>query len=281
MDLTMWADKFNATGKAIMIENCHWGHTIPHPPSKLEPDGWCPWNFYRSSMDIRASYASVIHNLLTTVPFARHNLSYPGCWAYPDMLEVGCDHGPGGDHDPGLTEEETRSHFGSWCIVSSPLTLSHDVNNNTIMDAIWPVISNPEAIAINQAFAGHSGSPFKKDEKNRSAEVELTFGYLDSDHKNAYEKLKLPQWEYWYKPLKQGEKVAVLLMNYAKVTARLDLTLADVPGLYDICGSSGQCLIRNVWSRTDLGVFDYTTVYSAKDLGPHDAAFLTITDAAV
>merc|ERR1712167_188056 len=94
-------------------------------------------------------------------PLHQSNLSYPGCWAYPDMLEVGCKHGPGGPHDPGLSPQETRSHFGAWCIVSSPLTLSHDVNNDTVTDQIWPVISNREAIAINQAWAGHSGSPFK------------------------------------------------------------------------------------------------------------------------
>ena len=28
------------------------------------------------------------------------------------------------------------------------------------MDAVWPIISNREAIAVNQAWAGHSGSAF-------------------------------------------------------------------------------------------------------------------------
>merc|ERR1719469_716569 len=116
-----------------MIENCHWGATVPTAT-------WCPWNFYRTSGDIRASYGSVVQNLLTTTGFARRGLSRPGCWAYPDMLEVGCQHGPGGAGDPGLTAAESRTHFGAWVIVSSPLTLSHDVNNDTIMDQIWPVI---------------------------------------------------------------------------------------------------------------------------------------------
>jgi hypothetical protein len=78
------------------------------------------------------------------------------------MLEVGCAHGPHGAGDPGLTIEETRTHFGSWAIVSSPLTLSHDVNNDTITDFIWPVIANPEVLAINQNYFGFSGSSFKK-----------------------------------------------------------------------------------------------------------------------
>jgi hypothetical protein len=59
--------------------------------------------------------------------------------------QVGCAHDAAG-----LNEQETRSHFGAWCIVSSPLTLSMDVNNDTIMDAAWPVVANSEAIAINQ-----------------------------------------------------------------------------------------------------------------------------------
>ena len=73
-------------------------------------------------------------------------------------LQVGCAHGPGGKNDPGLTLAESRTHFGSWAIVSSPLTLSHDVNNDTITDAIWPIITNTEALEVSQAYAGHSGT---------------------------------------------------------------------------------------------------------------------------
>ena len=43
---------------------------------------------YRSSVDVRASYASILYNLGTVVPLHQKNLSYPGCWAYPDMLQV-------------------------------------------------------------------------------------------------------------------------------------------------------------------------------------------------
>ena len=66
-----------------------------------------------------------------------------------DMLEVGCFSTPFSG-DKGLTVAETRSHFGSWAIVSSPLTLSHDVNNDTVQDAVWPLISNKEVLAVNQ-----------------------------------------------------------------------------------------------------------------------------------
>ena len=44
--------------------------------------------------------------------------------------------------------------------MSSPLTLSHDLNNDTLTDLIWPIIANKEAIAVNQAWAGNSGAVF-------------------------------------------------------------------------------------------------------------------------
>ena len=62
-----------------------------------------------------------------------------------------------GASDPGLSTAETRSHFGSWAIVSSPLTLSHDVNNNTITNEIWDLITNEEILMINAAYEGSSG----------------------------------------------------------------------------------------------------------------------------
>ena len=59
-----------------MIENCHWGGTIPNAT-------WCPWTYYRSSGDINSSWGSIINNLNTVFPLAAKNLSTPQCWAYP------------------------------------------------------------------------------------------------------------------------------------------------------------------------------------------------------
>jgi alpha-galactosidase len=42
MDLDLWAQLINATGRPVMIENCHWGKTLPNKT-------WCPFNFYRVS----------------------------------------------------------------------------------------------------------------------------------------------------------------------------------------------------------------------------------------
>ena len=187
-DLGLWASLIASHGKAIEIENCHWGRTTPNAT-------WCPWNFYRTSGDVSPNFESVMTNLASIIPFAEQNLSTPGCWAYGDMLEVGVS-----DGSSSLTLGETRSHFGGWAILSSPLVLSHDVNDSawgwaffvwarasgcsgalwltpptcthtlcapfplapadTVQDLIWPIIANPEAIHVNQQYFGHSGSAF-------------------------------------------------------------------------------------------------------------------------
>lgn len=258
-DLDLWSELINKTGRPIMIENCHWGGTVP-------TEGWCPWNFFRTSGDVRASYGSVVGNLLTTVQWAEKGLSRPGCWGYPDMLEVGCKHGPGGASDPGLSLIETRSHFGAWCIVSSPLTLSHDVNNDTIGDAVWPIIANKEAIAINQAWAGHSGSPFKQAETHVHLE--------DYNHELrgvvTPHTAEVPSWQYFYKPLGSG-KVAVLLMNHDSKEQKLTLDPKDVPSL-----SCSSCKVRDVWNHKDLpplkGSFE-------ADVASHDSVFLVLSAA--
>jgi len=257
-------------GRPVMVENCHWGSRKPFEPTRT----WCPWNFYRTSGDVRARYSSVVGNLNTVTKFSSQNLSYPGCWAYPDMLEVGCQHGPGGAGDPGLTMAETRSHFGAWVIVSSPLTLSHDVNNDTIMDQVWPIISNKEVIAVSQSYAGFSGGPFKSssetvvlDNVNHAAKDKT----MTEDEFLAAGPTTAPSFQYFYKPMEaDGAKIAVLLMNHGDSATDLTFNFADVPGLK--CSS---CHVRDIWNRKDLGVAQKS--FTAKGVASHDSAFLVVT----
>jgi hypothetical protein len=230
-DTVKWAQLMAATGKPMFVEDC--GNT--HPPTLIPdptwPGGECPYNWFRSSTDINPSWASIMNNLCSTTTYQdiEKPLSKPGCWAYPDMLEVracsGSEHtrsctvrvsceslllgggggpalagqpcflhwpfrakimrpsfaralssacsnvvGGGGPDRAGLsvlacadqvgnmaTFEEDRSHFGAWCVVSSPLILGYDVTNDNTTDKIWPIISNREAVAVNQQWAGHPG----------------------------------------------------------------------------------------------------------------------------
>lgn len=227
-DLDLWASLFD---NQVMIENCHWGNTVPNAT-------WCPFNFYRTSTDVRADYDSVLSNLNTTWEFAIKNLSTPGCWAYPDMLEVGC---PGGSADEGLSWEETRTHFAAWAVVSSPLTLSLDVTNATIMDKYWEIIANPDIIAVNQAYFGHSGSPFLVDDK----------------------------WQYLSKPV-DAQHTAVLLLNSDTEPRNLTLAFDTIP----VLPKGSDYLVRDLFERKNIGVFNASYTALVKS---HDAAFLLLS----
>ena len=57
----------NASGKAILIEECHWGGGAPgswgdggrlnRGPNKVPKEKWCPYNFFRTSNDIQAEWS--------------------------------------------------------------------------------------------------------------------------------------------------------------------------------------------------------------------------------
>ena len=112
---------------------------------------WCPFHTYRTSGDARPTYGSLMNNLNSTRWLAEANLSLPGCWAYPDMMEVGVTASTSTMHDCGrggdelcapLTVAEARTHFGAWAIVSSPLVLGFDLRNQTMVDLHWDTITN-------------------------------------------------------------------------------------------------------------------------------------------
>lgn len=263
-DLVTFNKYLLAAGKNITVENCHWGSKYPFKPDRTKPPAeGCPWNFYRSSGDVRASYASILFNLATVQPLREANLSYPGCWAYPDMLQVGCKHGPGGASDPGLSMEETRTHFGAWAIVSSPLTLSHDLRNDTISDRVWPIISNTEILAINQAYVGDSGGVYDSSKDM----VELTDAFIEATEEE--ERVSAPSYQYLAKPI-HGGKVAVLLMNSEQSAQVLEADFAKVPGV-----KCSTCHVRDVWNHQDLGTFQGKWSGSVNG---HDAAFLVISE---
>mmetsp|Transcript_19333 Transcript_19333/g.31793 ORF Transcript_19333/g.31793 Transcript_19333/m.31793 type:complete len:457 (-) Transcript_19333:1017-2387(-) len=170
LNLSLWYNLLNAPKKKIMIENCHWGGEVPTLTH-------CPYHMYRTCGDISARWDSFRKNLMSTVKFQapRRPLSRPGCWAYPDMLEVG--------RLPNF--EEDRAHFGAWVITSSPLILGHDMANETTMKRIWPIISNKRLIEINQAWAGTPGALFmtKKGSGpgNRTDDIQIWLKLLKDD----------------------------------------------------------------------------------------------------
>merc|ERR1719498_378306 len=104
-------------------------------------------NLFRTSGDIRPTYGSILNNLNSVRKYNEDGLTGPGCWAYPDMLEVGvtAPQPPGALHHCETTSvkcelnaTEWRFHFGGWAIVSAPLVLGMDVRDKHQLDAVWP-----------------------------------------------------------------------------------------------------------------------------------------------
>lgn len=149
-NLTLYAQLMKATGKNYSIENCHWGRCTDSDDSSCPTLEWCPFNWYRSSGDINSGNMSWFDNLQTTIRFQNWTapVSRPGCWAYPDMLEIGRVQG---------SLHWNRAHFGAWCIVSSPLILGLNLTKANL-EPIIDIITNEEAIAVNQRWAGHPGT---------------------------------------------------------------------------------------------------------------------------
>jgi len=151
-NVSKWAELFNESGKAIRIENCH--NSVPNPQRPEE----CPMHMYRTGGDIGPAFGPILGEAYSTLAFndRAEPLSRPGCWAYPDMLEIGNFGGP----EP-LRSHEERSHFGLWCVISAPLILGCNMTDAATMDRVWATITNLDALAVNHDWAGLPGTLVK------------------------------------------------------------------------------------------------------------------------
>ena len=114
--------------KEVAINICRWAY--PGTWVKALARSW------RISPDINPSWQSVksiIHKNLYLSAYAGG-----GHYNDMDMLEIG----------RGLTQTEEQTHFGMWCMMSSPLLIGCDMT--TIPTASLNLLKNEELIALNQ-----------------------------------------------------------------------------------------------------------------------------------
>ena len=181
-NLTAWAAALNATGVAIAIENCHQGGQAPGQPGvpgQRQCAGTgaagdvsdCPYTSFRTSDDIQPTWAHVVNNVNSLVPYLGDEAagdppprSRPGGWAYPDALQTGAmgvlspsGHTPRPDGWTPAPLVEDRSQFGMHCITSSPLILSFNLTNASLVRLVWPIVANEEALRVNREWAGTPG----------------------------------------------------------------------------------------------------------------------------
>ena len=138
------ANAIKATGRTdVRFNICRWAF-----PGTWAADIAGSW---RTTEDIRANWKSIrklIGENLYLSAYAK-----PGHFNDIDMLEVGQLKGViktifGNHGDTGITPEEETTHFGMWCMLSSPLLIGCDVR--TIPASTLKLITNPFLVQMNQ-----------------------------------------------------------------------------------------------------------------------------------
>lgn len=233
-----WHDELNATGRPILLSNCH---------NYCNGTTWDPWcaewtNMWRTSNDIQGTWKKIMWNLDSLK--GRGKYGKPGSWNDPDFLEV----------DTGNLRfkagnqkimDENQAHFSLWVITSSPLILGNDVIN--MHENITNLVTNKQAISINQAYAGNAGD-------------------LLSSKDNA---------EIWYKPLPSlsntgptGSAAVVLFNRDDDLIQNISVALKDLPSL----GGKTSCSCCSVWE----GLCKLCKNVYVEELRPHQASLVQI-----
>jgi len=198
----MMREDLAATGRPILFSLCQygWGHVWTWGPEV----GASMW---RTSGDISDTYDRMALNGFGEAGLAKY--AGQGHWNDPDFLEVG---------NPGMTEDEQKTHFSLWTMLAAPLIAGNDLTAMT--PETKSILLNRDVIAVDQDPLGQQGERVSKE------------GPL----------------EVWAKPL-QGGAMAVALFNRTTGATRMTLRLKDV-------GWKGRAEARDLWAHADAGVVD-------------------------
>lgn len=209
----------NAGRPGVRFNLCRW--QFPGTWAIRMADSW------RIHTDINPHFSTIdaiIEKNLYLAPFAS-----PGHYNDMDMLEVG----------RGLSPDEERTHFGIWCMMSSPLMIGCDLRS--ISDESLAIITNKEVIAVNQDALGLQAQVV-----NRGKE-----------------------WLVLSKPIEEllGNQRAVALYNRGNTAKTLQVSFSD------LC-LAGKVQVRDLWQHKDLGSFSdtYETI-----VPPHGTALFKMT----
>jgi len=227
------SEALRATGRPIVFSLCEWG---THNP-------WL-WaqhigELYRTTGDIGASFI-VKKKMGDWTPLtvmdivdkqeAIRKYNGPNHWNDPDMLEVG----------NGMSNEEDKSHFTLWCMLSAPLAAGN--NLHTMSRGTRDILTNRELIALDQDPRGIAAF-----------------------------KLNIPDsLELWVKPL-ENNQIALCFFNRTGISRKLslqwkDLHLTDSLSHMDVQFDRQTYNLRDLWEKKDAGKTDKPL---ERQIGPH------------
>ena len=123
------AQAIENTGRTdVRMNVCRWDY-----PGNWVQDVALSW---RTTGDINASWSSIKDIVQQNLYLSAY--CYGGHYNDMDMLEIG----------RGLSKEEERTHFGLWCIMSSPLLIGCDMRK--LSGSSLLLLKNKDLIALNQ-----------------------------------------------------------------------------------------------------------------------------------
>lgn len=154
--------------------------------------------------------------------------------------------------------------------MSAPLILGFDMSNSTTFHAVWPIISNTEAIAINQApWAGDGGRLVASSPKTFTGVVYNGAG------RDLQRNETLPQWQIWSKRLLGGNVAALAVNLYDQPLTEADGVGASFEQLGLPAGTQ-DVAVRDLWTHTGNGTLPGVR-WSVPYLSPHDSVFVVLT----
>ena len=187
-------DALRSSGRNIALYICEWG--VREPWKWGAETGASTWRCTYDTRDCWNGKPGGI-GVLQSIEQMKDLWPYGGIHRYndADMMCVGI-HGKGKSSSdlcatgPGMTQDEYRTQFALWCMWSSPLLLSFDLNQPLSADDL-SLITNKDLIAINQdemaqpaEFLGQEGDLyyFQKPLSNGDVAIAVTnVGEKDHD----------------------------------------------------------------------------------------------------
>ncbi len=214
-------EALKATGRPIVYSLCQYGRE-----NVWEWGASVGGNLWRTTGDIQDTWKS-----MSTIGFDKQagheKYAGPGHWNDPDMLEIG---------NGGMGVAEYRTHMSLWSMLAAPLLAGNDVRDMSAETK--EILTNPEAIAIDQDKLGQQGYRVSKE-----AGLEI-----------------------WVKQLENGD-LAVALFNRGE-------QMTSATAYWQILGISGKHKVRDLWVHRDMGPFRDS--YSAEVAG-HGVVLLRIS----
>lgn len=200
----------------------------------------CRWQFpgtwatrmagsWRIHTDINPQFKTIDRIIEKNLYLAAY--ASPGHYNDMDMLEVG----------RGLSEDEEKTHFGIWCIMSSPLLIGCDLR--TLPESTLSIITNREVIALNQDSLG-----LQAEVVERGKDFLVLAKAIGQQ---------------------EGKTRAVALYNQSNAPQKLKVD-------FDKLCLSGRVEVRDLWEHQDIGTF---TGYYEMTVPAHGTALLKMKGA--